>query len=308
MTNLELRSILLLRRPFINGKTTNLRNRNFTTLATKELLHRDVDDNEHQRRRYTSSFENCRLYNLDQRLSSIISRQQYSSVASPSINQHYRTQHSTNMYNLNQNKIAMFSAVGSPSSGDDETRLNDKSSEGQKHLSRKEKLANVAKRGGKLAKKGAFSMKDLIHKYGWTFIGTYISIYFVTLGSLFVAVDSGALDPMHLLDLKLPFSTMDVAGGDASQSSTTDIPLDTTGTANDDHDAKSAVKVIVQKLGEYKFTKPYAPIVDKNPHFANLAIAWVATKVTEPIRLGVTVAILPYVSRKKKTASNTDDA
>ena len=295
MTNLELRSILLLRRPFMNGKTTNLRHRSFTTLSTKELSQRGTDDDEDQRR-YNLSFD--RLCNLDQRLS--INSRQYSSFA------FFHRTHSNNMYDLNRNKIAMFSVVGSPSSGDDENRLNAKSSEGEKPLSRKEKLANVAKRGGKLAKKGAFSVKELIQKYGWTFIGTYVSMYFVTLGSLFVAVDSGALDPMHLMDLKLPFSIMDVAG-EASQSSTTDtVPVDTT--ANDDHDAKSAVKVIVQKLGEYEFTKPYAPIVDKNPHIANLAIAWVATKVTEPIRLAITVAILPYVSGKNKTTSKTDDA
>ena len=281
-TNLELRSILLLRSPLISGKTNSLRFSSLNTLVSEELLQRRNNDNEH-RRRYTVSLKDCRLRNFDQTLS--IKSRQYSSLTLLSINQHHRI-HCKSMFDIRRNQIAMFSAVGSPSSGDDENHVNDKSSESQKSLSRKEKLASVAKRGGKLAKKGAFSAKELVQKYGWTFIGTYISLYLVTLGSLFVAVDSGALDPVHLMDFKLPFSTMDIAG-DSSSTTTTDIPVDTTG--NDHHYAKTGVKVIVEKLEKYEFTKPYAPIVDKNPHFANLAIAWVATKVTEPIRLAVTV-------------------
>jgi hypothetical protein len=37
--------------------------------------------------------------------------------------------------------------------------------------------------------------------------------------------------------------------------------------------------------------------VEENPHFANLGVAWVANKFTEPARLVFTMAIVPKLAR-----------
>jgi hypothetical protein len=46
--------------------------------------------------------------------------------------------------------------------------------------------------------------------------------------------------------------------------------------------------------------------IRENPRVGTFAIAWVMTKFTEPIRLGVTVAVLPKLSKflylRKKAA------
>lgn len=55
-------------------------------------------------------------------------------------------------------------------------------------LSGQQKISKSAK---KVAKKGATKIRDLFQKYGWTFVGTYASIYFMTLFSLFIAVNWG---------------------------------------------------------------------------------------------------------------------
>lgn len=127
-----------------------------------------------------------------------------------------------------------------------------------------------ARKGAKAARKGATSAKEMIQQYGPVFIGTYISVYFITLGALFTGVDSGLIDPVKI---------MSWIGGHAGE------------------DSKSAVTLVVEYMEKYEWTKPYAETVAKNPHFASLGVAWVAVKFTEPIRLAVTVGIVPKLAR-----------
>uniref|UniRef100_A0A7S2R9E7 DUF1279 domain-containing protein n=1 Tax=Eucampia antarctica TaxID=49252 RepID=A0A7S2R9E7_9STRA len=160
----------------------------------------------------------------------------------------------------------------------------DEYSSPQQQESNKEKLTNTTKRGSSLTKKGAFS---LIKKYGWTFIGTYATMYFCTLGSLFAAIDSGLLDPAIIMDIQFPWTT----------TSGVEDAANAANSGADEKEAKSAVRWIASYLEQFEFTKPYAEVVERNPHLPNLGIAWVVTKVTEPIRLAVTLAVLPRVSR-----------
>jgi hypothetical protein len=46
-------------------------------------------------------------------------------------------------------------------------------------------------------------------------------------------------------------------------------------------------------------------MVERNPHMANLAVAWIATKFTEPIRLGFAVLIVPKIARTLGFANKT---
>mmetsp|Transcript_3823 Transcript_3823/g.5519 ORF Transcript_3823/g.5519 Transcript_3823/m.5519 type:complete len:327 (-) Transcript_3823:169-1149(-) len=157
-----------------------------------------------------------------------------------------------------------------------------------KHKIRKDQIKNAAKRGGVAVKKGATSIKDMIQKYGWTFVGTYVTIYVVTLGSLFTSLDTGLLDPTTLSNVHLPWHS----GAEAVEQD-----------AADAEEIVSAIDMVAKYMKKYSWTEPYADLVKSNPHTSNLAIAWVATKLTEPLRIGVTLAIVP---RMWKLLGNKD--
>jgi hypothetical protein len=130
------------------------------------------------------------------------------------------------------------------------------------------------------ATKGAKSAGDLVKKYGPVFVGTYLSVYAATLGGLFLSVESGVLDPAYVMSW--------VTDGN--------------------EEAKSSVQIIVEFMDHYPWTKPYAPMIENNPKMANLGVAWVATKFTEPIRLAITIPLLPWVSRAVGRTAPKEDA
>ena len=111
----------------------------------------------------------------------------------------------------------------------------------------------------------------MIKLYGPVFIGSYLSIYVSTLGLMFAGVQSGLLDPVSLLDFL--------------------------GVSGDQSSAKSTVDAVVEFMENHTLTNPYASFVAKNPSLANLAVAWIAVKFTEPIRFAITLSITPRVAR-----------
>jgi len=146
------------------------------------------------------------------------------------------------------------------------------------------RLKTTAMKGGVVVKQGVTS---LIRKYGWTFVGTYFTIYLVTLGSLFASLDSGLIDPTTLSSMN-PFPWVSGTGSEESVVAAAEA---------DAQEAKSTVDILSAYLEEWEFTRPYAAVVGKNPHIANLAIAWVATKLTEPVRVALALAIVPRISK-----------
>lgn len=122
------------------------------------------------------------------------------------------------------------------------------------------------------AKEGAKSVSGMLRKYGPVFVGTYGAVYFTTLGLLFCGVQSGLLDPLVL------FSWL---GGTPDESAA----------------AKSTVHLVVEWMEQHTITKPYAGLVERHPAGANLAVAWIAVKFTEPIRLAVALTLTPRVAR-----------
>jgi hypothetical protein len=139
-----------------------------------------------------------------------------------------------------------------------------------------------------LAKAGAKSSYETLKQYGPVFIGTYASIYIVTLCSVYIGVDSGTVDPVTL------FSYLQEGEGIQESKSTADL--------------------VISYLQTYSWTRPAVPFLERNPHFANLGVAWVATKLTEPIRLVVTMGIVPkladylgYLPPVKTTEQEGDD-
>lgn len=130
-----------------------------------------------------------------------------------------------------------------------------------------------AKRGAKIARKGAMTSYEKVKQYGPVFVGTYFTLYVATLGGLYAGVDSGLIDPVKLMKY---------------------ISSNTDGAAMEE--SKTTAQLIIDYLQHYTLTRPAVPFLEKNPHFANLGVAWVATKVTEPFRLVVAMVVVPRLA------------
>lgn len=126
--------------------------------------------------------------------------------------------------------------------------------------------------------------RGLVQKYGYTFVATYLGVYVVTLGALFTGLDSGLIDPMSITNIELPWHT---TGADEGANATTDK-----------EDFDSAVDFVVSYMKKFPWTAPYTDVVMKNPHMANLGLAWVATKLTEPIRLPISIGIVRKLKKE----------
>lgn len=131
---------------------------------------------------------------------------------------------------------------------------------------------NIRQSSAKAARQGAKSAKEMMKQYGPVFVGTYISIYWSFLALLYGGVDSGLVDPLTVIQFIKSNSS-------------------------DDAPTQSTVEYVVDLMNHYSLTAPYAPYVAKNPHFANLGVAWIGVKFTEPVRLALTVTVVPRLAR-----------
>lgn len=120
------------------------------------------------------------------------------------------------------------------------------------------------------ARDGARSFGGMVQRYGPVFVGTYAGVYFGTLGLLFAGVEGGALDPVALFQ----WLGQENGGG-----------------------ADSTVQLVVDFMEGHSLTRPYAHVIERNPSAANLAVAWIAVKFTEPVRLALSFALTPRVAR-----------
>jgi hypothetical protein len=159
------------------------------------------------------------------------------------------------------NQSRLFSATVTP---------NDKDKTDSSFGDRARERATRARKAGA---RGAKTAGEMMRRYGPVFVGTYFTVYVSTLAALFGGVDSGMLDPLTIFEW-------------------ISNPEDHAG-----EDSKTTVALVVEYMENHSMTKPYAHVIEKNPHFANLAVAWVAVKFTEPIRLALTLAIVPKLAR-----------
>jgi Protein of unknown function (DUF1279) len=166
-----------------------------------------------------------------------------------------------------------------------------------------------AKRGKAMAKQGAITTYQKVKQYGPVFVVTYGSLYLITLSSIYVGVDSGTIDPVTMFSYISSITTGahdalggggDIMGGAAGESAEGGM-----------EESKTTAHMVIEYLQHYSLTRPVVPFLEKNPHFANLGVAWVATKFTEPIRLVVAMAIVPkladYFGYKPQTVENNPD-
>lgn len=163
--------------------------------------------------------------------------------------------------------IRSFSVVEGGSDEEKERSYRDRARDGAQKA--RQHYRTSKKKGAKAAAKGAKTAGEMLQQYGPVFVGTYMSVYFISWGLLFVGMDSGLLDPVQI---------MGYIGGGAEE-------------------GKSTVHLVVEYMEKYAWTKPYAATVEENPHFASLAVAWVTNKFTEPARLVFTMAIVPKLAR-----------
>mmetsp|Transcript_20216 Transcript_20216/g.43688 ORF Transcript_20216/g.43688 Transcript_20216/m.43688 type:complete len:350 (+) Transcript_20216:141-1190(+) len=135
----------------------------------------------------------------------------------------------------------------------------------------RESIQEFREAPGASMKSGAKSFSGMMQKYGPVFFGVHLSVYFATLAAIFAGVDSGLLDPVHLMSM---------------MGSATDGSAET----------KDTVDYVVDWLNNHSWSQGMAPFVERNPHFASLAVAWIAVKFTEPIRLPVSIFLTPRVA------------
>jgi hypothetical protein len=143
----------------------------------------------------------------------------------------------------------------------------------------------------------------LFKKYGGVFVGTYLGVYFGTLGAFFVTLDSGLLDPEFFSSIfrvskDMAVETADVigpTGTGASMNEAADAFSDEV-TTEIAEDRRTLVDIVSGYLLSWEWTSKYAEKLSENPHLANLAVAWFAVKFTEPVRLAVAILMTPKVA------------
>mmetsp|Transcript_3823 Transcript_3823/g.3432 ORF Transcript_3823/g.3432 Transcript_3823/m.3432 type:complete len:222 (-) Transcript_3823:64-729(-) len=112
----------------------------------------------------------------------------------------------------------------------------------------------------------SLSIKDkfkyMWKKYGVVAIGTYFGLYVTTLGSIFLSLD-----------------------------------YDLFNSASFGLDPNTAIKKVCDLFLIVTGSSSLPDFIHNNPKVGTFAIAWVMTKFTEPIRLGLTLAVLPTVAK-----------
>mmetsp|Transcript_47420 Transcript_47420/g.92536 ORF Transcript_47420/g.92536 Transcript_47420/m.92536 type:complete len:280 (+) Transcript_47420:147-986(+) len=164
--------------------------------------------------------------------------------------------------------------------------------------------SSVRQRSAKAASVGKSRMRDLWNKYGAVLIGTYFCIWLPTFSAFFIAAEYGVLSP----------KLMAVYTNDLSDAgyAAVDTAVDTVQDAIGMEGGAAAAKVVVaqeEKDDEHTFSKyldyldkyeSLRPLVDKiraNPTLMNVGVAFVLTKITEPFRIMITIAMVPRVAR-----------
>jgi len=105
-------------------------------------------------------------------------------------------------------------------------------------------------------------VKYMWKSYGAIAIGTYFGLYLTTLGSLFFALD---FDVFHAASVGL--------------------------------DPVHAVQKVCDIFERVTGNGALPNYIRENPRVGTFAVAWVMTKFTEPIRLGVTLLTVPSIAR-----------
>ena len=155
-----------------------------------------------------------------------------------------------------------------------------------------------------MEKGGESKARILFRKYGYIFVGTYLSIYGLTLVSFFFGLDSGLLDPGTLAQIfkvskNLACETADVIGPTGTGASMNEAANAYAAecSAEVKEDGRTLVDIVKSYLHKWEWSSGYAQKLEENPHLANLGVAWFIVKFTEPLRLAAAVIMTPKVAK-----------
>ncbi|KAL7563634.1 hypothetical protein ACA910_013373 [Epithemia clementina (nom. ined.)] len=197
--------------------------------------------------------------------------------------------HSTHQVHSASLSSSSSSSSSSPSSSSSSDQQEDKLTWGERY---KEGTASVRARAqhlregakasftefrehpGQSVSSGAKSFTGMVRAYGPMFAVVHVTLYFATISALFVGVDSGVLDPVYLM------SHVGSATADGVATET-----------------KNTVDLVVEWMQHHTWTESMAPVIERNPHFASFAVAWIAVKFTEPLRLPISLFLTPRLAR-----------
>ena len=132
-------------------------------------------------------------------------------------------------------------------------------------------------------KKKESKLKVLVKQYGSLVWKTYWGIYFGTLGTFFVGIQSGVL-----AGLVVKATTSTSAAASAGASTTTSIP-----------------QIAYNFMISHAWLMPYAHYVQESPTIANFCVSFVMAEASEPIRILATCALVPLVANHIKTSSES---
>lgn len=151
---------------------------------------------------------------------------------------------------------------------------------------------------------GESKARVLFRKYGYVFVGTYLSIYAFTLVTFFFGLDSGLLDPSTLAQVfkvskNLACETADVIGPTGTGASMNEAAEAYAAgvSAEVKEDGRTLVDIVKSYMQKWEWSRGYAQRLEENPHLANLGVAWFIVKFTEPLRLAAAVIITPKAAK-----------
>jgi len=104
--------------------------------------------------------------------------------------------------------------------------------------------------------------KRIWNRYGFLAIGTYAALYITTLGSIFISLDLNIFDATTF-----------------------------------GFDPEIAVLKVCDFVESLTGNRDFPGYIRQNPRVGTFALAWIMTKVTEPLRLAITLAVLPQMAR-----------
>jgi len=163
------------------------------------------------------------------------------------------------------------------------------------------KIRLAARRKGTAIKDaGKSRTRALFDKYGFILVGTYFSLWVTTLSSFFVSIEYGIFSPKIMAG---GVNKVNDTVGDAMDTAV-DTLQDAIGMEHGDIEGNTAEKddettitKYLDYLEKYEFMGPLVEKVKADPTLMNLGIAIVLTKMTEPLRIGITIALLPRIAR-----------
>ena len=158
--------------------------------------------------------------------------------------------------------------------------------------------------GQRILSKLPIRVQELWKKYGMIFLGNYLTIYVGSIGIFFVLYDNGILLPSDMgasVDMVHDIPSVDndldveILGKDAPK-------LEHSENQTTEQNNADVFSFILKRF----HLEAYAPTEIK-PWMGNFAIAWLTSKLVEPVRMLLAVTTTPYLAKFIRRGDSTDN-